>query len=238
MRPDEQGVCAEDCGARVRASLRLRPGSRVCPGAAAAPALSSLCPLPAGVGPSPRPRATGLPAGLARPGLPTPWGSALGGVAGLGWLCPLLKGRRESLRRLCYEGPAGAQAEPGGWTAACTSGCRQGLAGLGRPGQGRGSRRRACVRGCVPGRPSGRRGRSWIPFLGTHACPRPSWPGALGNRCCVGPGPSGPRTQGGRGRCGCRSGVRPALSGLPGFPLAGPLQGQLASLGGFRLLPG
>lgn len=83
MRPDEQGVCA-DCGARVRVSLRLRPGSRVCPGAAAAPALSSLCPRPVGVGPSSRPRAAGLPAGLARPGPPSSSGQCSGRCGGVG----------------------------------------------------------------------------------------------------------------------------------------------------------
>lgn len=219
-----------NCGARVRVSLRLRPVSRVCPGAAAAPALSSSCPRWPGVGPGPRPRAIGLSPGRARPAELREAALCAGAEAGAALPSPQRQERKFAAAP--RGGPLWVPRPRPGLDRGRTSGRRQGRAGLGRPRQGRGSRRRAC--GAAPQLALRAPGWKLEPL---PPDPRPPPPpvalSGLGRREMGAVSAQGP--QGRAPRLG--GGGRPARSGLLGLPLSGPLQGQPASLGGFRLLP-
>lgn len=199
-----------------------------------APALSSSCPRPVGFGPSSRPRAAGLPASPAQPA--ELLGAALSAARqGRGQRCPTLKSRRESLWRPLREGLAGCPGRARGLDRG--SDLRR-LAELGRAGQARAGPREPEEgwRGAAPrASPQGSGMEVGAASSGFRPSPGPL---ARGNGRCVRPRPAGPHTGAGRGRCGCRSGGHPTLLGLLCLPLAGPLQGQPSSLGGFRLLPG
>lgn len=219
-----------NCGARVRVSLRLRPVSRVCPGAAAAPALSSSCPRWPGVGPGPRPRAIGL---FPRPGPArgASGGSALCGRRGWGRAALSSKAGKKVCGGPAGRAPVGAQAAPGAGPRsdlgppAGPGRARQAPAGPREPEEG--------VRGCAPVGPQGPGVEAGTASSGPTTPPPPVALSGLGRREMGAVSAQGP--QGRAPRLG--GGGRPARSGLLGLPLSGPLQGQPASLGGFRLLP-